>query len=94
MSIESFETAGFLVYRRVDSVRSALNYFRPTTANFHDPSLWRFSSRIPRALGTMIGSPFADILKVASESLISIAQPSAIWTCFISFAYLNTWNSG
>ena len=29
----------FGITRRVDSVRSAVNYFRPTTANFHDPPL-------------------------------------------------------
>ena len=66
-------------------------HFRPTRANFHEPSFCRFSKRMPVSL-KLTGSSFADILYMASTFPTSIAQPSAICTFVISVEYCNTLN--
>jgi hypothetical protein len=40
----------------------SLGYFMQHSANFHEPSLCRFSRRIPFVLGVVTGVAFADIL--------------------------------
>src|SRR5208282_2912642 len=58
---------------------SSCSHFRPTRANFHEPSFCRFSKRMPASF-KLTGSSFADILYIASTFPTSIAQPSAICT--------------
>src|SRR5580704_15038031 len=68
-------------------------HFNPTRANFHEPSLCRFSRRMPLSM-TLTGLSFTDVRYVAAKSPTSIAQPSAIWTSLISGVYFNTLKSG
>src|SRR5215472_19177315 len=67
-----------------------IHYFRPTTANFQEPSGCRFSTRTTPCAFTVTGSSFDDILYAASALPTSIAHPPAIWTSTSTGAYLST----